>query len=219
MTPSLSRWEDLLGEAFTIVDAVNSASTILDCWTFGGGTALMLQIEHRESHDVDLFVEDPQLLPYIEAAVADLRFGVGAPTYDGDGRGHLKIAFDGVGEIDFIVAGQVTAKPSQAHDILGRMVLLETVPEIIAKKIRFRGSRIQPRDIFDIAAAVEAGHGDDIRSVLSELPEDVSRTTMRLTALSPEYVETVISQLMIRPAYAGLVKRALPIARDALASL
>jgi hypothetical protein len=30
-------------------------------WSFGGGTALMLRIDHRESHDIDLFLDDPQL--------------------------------------------------------------------------------------------------------------------------------------------------------------
>jgi hypothetical protein len=29
-------------------------------WTFGGGTVLMLRINHRQSKDIDLFVPDPQ---------------------------------------------------------------------------------------------------------------------------------------------------------------
>jgi len=32
---------------------------MIDSWTFGGGTALMLQIDHRESFDVDIFLDDP----------------------------------------------------------------------------------------------------------------------------------------------------------------
>jgi hypothetical protein len=28
----------------------------------GGGTAMMMQIDHRSSRDIDIFVSDPQLL-------------------------------------------------------------------------------------------------------------------------------------------------------------
>jgi hypothetical protein len=91
VTPQPSRWEDLLGEAFQIIDAVNREADILTGWTFGGGTAMMLQIDHRESHDVDLFLDDPQLMLYVEAAVAEMLFDIGTATYSGDGRGHLKV--------------------------------------------------------------------------------------------------------------------------------
>lgn len=40
--------------------------------TLGGGTALMLQIGHRDSRDIDLFLPDPQLLGWIAAALADV---------------------------------------------------------------------------------------------------------------------------------------------------
>ena len=92
---SPSRWEDLLRAAFRVIDAVNGESGILDGWTFGGGTELMLQLDHRESHDVDLFLDDLQLLPYVKAAVAEMQFEIGTATCNGDGRGHLRIAFDG----------------------------------------------------------------------------------------------------------------------------
>lgn len=214
VTPFPSRWEDLLKEAFNIIDAVNRDGDILGGWTFGGGTAMMLQIDHRESHDVDLFLDDPQLLPYVEATVAEMQFQIGTPTYNGDGRGHLKIAFEEIGEIDFIVTGHVTADYAVARSILGRDVLFETIPEIIAKKIRFRGARIQPRDVFDIAAAIESGHGAEIEAVLADNADAVVIASERLADLSPDYVETVIGQLMIRPAFRDLVPRALPIVRE-----
>jgi predicted nucleotidyltransferase component of viral defense system len=214
VTQHSSRWEDLLGEAFTIINTVNRDSDILDGWTFGGGTALMLQIDHRESHDIDLFLDDPQLLPYVEAAVAEMSFQIGVPTYNGDGRGHLKIAFPEIGEIDFIVTGHVTSEFALERSIIGRDVLLETISEIIAKKVRFRGVRIQPRDVFDIAAACEAGHRGEIEAVLAENSEAATVTAKRLSELSPDYVETVIRQLMIRPAFKDLAPRALPIVRD-----
>ncbi|MEI2298779.1 nucleotidyl transferase AbiEii/AbiGii toxin family protein [Ensifer sp. MJa1] len=58
-----SKWADLFDQACRIIDQANSSLTLIDTWTFGGGTALMLQIDHRESFDVDIFLDDPQLLP------------------------------------------------------------------------------------------------------------------------------------------------------------
>jgi hypothetical protein len=50
----ISHWERLLGIARSIIDQ----SGIGDDWTFGGGTAMMIHIGHRLSHDIDLFVDD-----------------------------------------------------------------------------------------------------------------------------------------------------------------
>jgi hypothetical protein len=61
--------------------------------------------------------------------------------------------FDGVGQIDFIVARALTASPTTQARIEGGIVLLESIPEIVTKKIYYRGSGLKPRDIFDIAAA------------------------------------------------------------------
>ena len=128
MTPSPARWEDLLEEAFRIIAAVNRDGDILDGWTFGGGTAMMLQVDHRESHDVDLFLNDPQLLPYVEATVAELQFEIGTASYKGDGHRHPRVSFDANGEIDFTVTGHVTDDCARTRKILGREVLLEAVP-------------------------------------------------------------------------------------------
>ena len=146
-----------------------------------------------------------------------MQFEIGPATYNGDGRGHLKIAFDDIGEIDFIVTGHVTDDCARSWEILGQEVLLETVPEVIAKKIRYRGPRIQPRDVFDIAAVVEAGHSDEIRVVLDELSDHVTQASACLARMPPDRVETVISQLMIRPVFEGLAPRAYSIVQDLLA--
>jgi hypothetical protein len=63
-----SRWDELFTVACELIDQVNTPYKILDRWSFGGGTAMMLQIDHRESHDIDIFLNDPQLLPYLNPA-------------------------------------------------------------------------------------------------------------------------------------------------------
>jgi len=44
-------WARLFRIACALIRQVNSKQTIIDSWSFGGGTAMMLQIDHRESHD------------------------------------------------------------------------------------------------------------------------------------------------------------------------
>lgn len=134
---------------------------MINHWTFGGGTAMMLQIDHRESHDIDIFLPDPQLLAFLDPQKRDFKLEV-SPT---EGTRFLKLAFKDIGQIDFIVGSSMTLSPTTQQTIEGETVELENVSEIIAKKIYYRGSHIRPRDIFDIAAAAEK-HADAIVEAL-----------------------------------------------------
>ena len=214
-----SRWDELLTEALKLIDHVNREDDLLpsSAWTFGGGTAMMLQIDHRESHDVDLFLDDPQLLGFLAGAVEQLDFDLGKPTYDGDGTRHLKIAFETIGEIDFIVAAHVTDAYSRPKELLGRNVNLETIPEIIAKKIQYR-TRLQPRDIFDIAAASEAGYEKEIRTTLSEISQSRDAAAESLDKVNEDFVASVISQLILKPGFEATARNALAVTRRLLGS-
>ena len=192
-----SEWQRLFGEAFRLIDEVNAEHPILHDWTFGGGTALMLQIDHRESYDVGLFVPDPQRMAYLRATAADLEFGIDGASYTSDGATHIKIAFEGVGEIDFISAPPVTDLPTGRYDIDGRSVAMEGVGEIVARKVRYRGASIQPRDIFDIAAAAVT-HRREAKQALFQILKHVDATLERLGKLERTYVEDTIGQLTIR---------------------
>jgi len=150
-----SAWAKLFRLARDLIGQVNSQGTVIDHWTFGGGTAMMLhKCTSRKPRRGHLsFLCDPQLLPFLDPQKQDFNFEIRPSEYKGDGNRFLKLAFEAVGEIDFIVAGHKTANPTIEREIEGMNVLLETIPEIIAKKIIFRGASIKPRDIFDIAAA------------------------------------------------------------------
>ncbi|MEI9852257.1 MAG: nucleotidyl transferase AbiEii/AbiGii toxin family protein [Sphingomonas sp.] len=54
-----SEWPTLFDIAVQILRHVEAQIGFAPSWSFGGGTALMLQIDHRESHDIDLFFDDP----------------------------------------------------------------------------------------------------------------------------------------------------------------
>lgn len=216
--PDRSRWKDLLGAAFDLIDHANREHLIIDRWTLGGGTALMLQIGHRESYDVDLFVDDSQVLPYFRAAASETEFAIGVPAYGGDGATHLKLAFEDVGEIDVIVAASQTTHPSEPVELLGRMIQLETVAEVIAKKVRYRGSSLQPRDVFDIAGALETEHAQSVRSALADMPERTKAARTAADRLRNVATSELIGQLQIRDGLQHLPVEALRIVREALGS-
>lgn len=179
-------------------------------WSFGGGTAMMIQIGHRESHDIDIFLYDPQLLGFIDPAKSRLSFSMAPAAYDGDGVRFQKFAFEGLGEIDFIVAGALTSMPFEKREVEGRSVWLENIPEIIAKKVYYRGAEARPRDIFDIAAAARS-HRAGVVGALRAFPDHVARTRERLARLNPEFVRRTIAQLMIMPGYAEMADDSLGI--------
>ncbi|MDQ0333232.1 hypothetical protein QFZ88_005614 [Mesorhizobium sp. YL-MeA3-2017] len=161
---------------------------------------MMIQIAHRESHDIDIFLDDPQLLGFIDPSRSGLHFNIAPTDYLGDGLHFQKFAFEDIGEIDFIVAGPLTEAPFVTREVEGRAVRLETIPEIIAKKVYYRGSEAKPRDIFDIAAAARSHLGDMVNA-LHAFPVQVSRTKAQLEKLNPEFVRLTIAQLMIMPDY------------------
>jgi len=144
----------------------------------------MLQIDHRESHDIDIFLEDPQLLSYLDPQKRDFKFEVEPTDHRGDGIGSLKLVFKDIGEIDFIVDQARTADPTLEADIDGAPILIETVHEIIAKKIIHRGPNIAPRDIFDIAAAGEE-HADAIIGALRPYRDEVAKALAAIERLNP----------------------------------
>lgn len=192
----ISRWEDLLQIALDLI----GQSPIGDDWTFGGGTAMMLQIDHRVSNDIDLFVGDPQYLGYLDPARRNFGFAIEPTRYDGDGSRFLKIAFADVGQIDFIACAQLTDPSWTVMELLGRSIKIETMPEIITKKVFYRGTHIAPRDVFDIAAA-SATHGASIIAALSEYRTKTAIAADTLRRLNSDFVLRVIDQLQVKPAF------------------
>jgi hypothetical protein len=196
-----SEWRRLFRIAVDLIDQLRENAGGYDFeWSFGRGTAMMIQIGHRESHDIDIFLNDPQLLGFIDPSKSRLRFDLVPSDYQGDGLRFQKFAFEGIGEIDFIVAGSLTTTPFETRVVEGRTVRPETIPEIIAKKVYYRGSETKPRDIFDIAAAARSQLGEVVNG-LRTLPEHVARTRERMERLNPEFVGRAIAQLMIMPDY------------------
>lgn len=179
---------------------------------------MMLRIDHRESHDIDIFLADPQLLSFLDPKLRDFEFDIRPSDYTGDGSGFLKLAFDGVGEIDFLVGHAMTRTATTKEMVEGEGVDLETVAEVITKKIHYRGASIKPRDIFDIAAAARHDQGAIIEALKAH-KHDVARTLAAIERLKPDFVNATIAELAIKTPYKPLARTALEDAKELLRSV
>lgn len=142
----------------------------------GGGTRLMLALDHRISDDIDLFIRDPQWIGFLSPRLSD-RFETVIKGYEEDAT-YLKLRMDG-GEIDFIVGMSLLGLPDEASPDTG--FRLEPLAEVLAKKLFYRGYKLAPRDLFDwwcighkapasidqgAMARLLAGKFDDIEALL-----------------------------------------------------
>ncbi len=121
-------------------------------WSFGGGTAMRLFHDHRESKDVDIFVTDP----YVISALSPRLNGT-TERLTGDYSemsNYLKLRFL-EGEVDFIIAPKlVDDVPFVERVVRGRSVKVESSLEIVAKKCFYRSDDFTARDIFDLAVLI-----------------------------------------------------------------
>ena len=137
-------------------------------------------------------------------------------SYRGDGSLNLKVAFKGGGEIDFIAAPSVTDHEPLKRTIEGRELLLEAVPEIIASKVHYRCSHLKTRDIFDIAAACEAGHREAIGEALAAMPKQSAVALKRIVELPAGRLAELMPREDVRPGFEHLLEKAPAIAREVL---
>lgn len=177
----------------------------------------MLQIDHRESHDIDLFLDDPQVMPFLNPGTQGYSLDHSPSGYEGDGSHVLKLTFGDVGEIDFICCASITEHPANKAIVRGRNVLLETPAEIVAKKIYYRGSRLQPRDMFDLTAVVEREGEAYVIAALRQCGRERCEFALRVAdAMSPKLAVSIIGQLMYREYYAPLLREAQAVTQAAL---
>lgn len=162
----------------------------------------MLQIDHRSSHDIDIFIDDPQVLSLLNPDIQGYQLTTAPTDYETDGARSLKLVFKGVGEIDFICCGHLAENPTFEKEVCGRAVRVETPGEIIAKKIHYRSKHIQPRDIFDLVAAVRTLGFEAVVSPLRAMPTHCVEARNAVLGMSPELAENIMGQLMeIRPQF------------------
>jgi hypothetical protein len=147
----LGPWAALFKSALTLTDHL---ATVISkpMWTFGGGTVLMLRLNHRYSRDIDLFVPDPQYLGHVTPRLSDAAEKL--TTEYVEAAEYVKLLLP-AGEIDIVVGQPLTNQPWEVVAHGGRQILVETNAEVLAKKMYHRGNQAKARDLFDLCAVAD----------------------------------------------------------------
>lgn len=189
----INSWMDLLVSALPVL---NQLPKELD-WDLGGGTALMLSINHRLSKDIDIFFENARALKLLAPSVNK---GTKSICDEWQQPGHyIKLIKYDKGEIDFLVSRTFEDNPNTlfnfSHRGISQTIHVETPKEIISKKIFHRASQFTIRDIFDTAAVIEKN-----KFVLQHLSLDVVEKLPlaidRIKTLSDEYKNEIDKYVM-----------------------
>lgn len=142
-------WKILLEKALYMLQ---TAGICPDDWLFGGGTALMLYFQHRESKDIDIFLSDAQYLTLLTPRLNNVVLDMSSDYVESSN--FLKLRFAN-GEIDFIIAPHLTRNYYVTKKILGEKVRVETPEEIVIKKLFYRAEILKVRDVVDVAVVFE----------------------------------------------------------------
>lgn len=145
---------------------------------FGGGTALAARWAHRQSTDVDLFVEHDRYRDFRWNTggrfTLDLTAAAPVDRLVIDDAGAY-ISFHGRGgHVSVAPARGLPLDPRSPDTVRGTQVPFETTAEILSKKLLFRMARdgeILPRDLYDIAVARQRDPGD-LHTALAALRND-----------------------------------------------
>lgn len=152
----MENWRSLIRRAVTRLETVG-----LDRrdWTWGGGTVLMLQYHHRQSHDIDIFINDVQYLSYLSPRLND-RDTAEMRGYS-EQANHLRLEYP-EGEVDFLTVAPVFPglKPQQTtlHGIDGSIQIMQD-KEILGQKLHYRAAGFTGRDLYDFVAVTQANPG------------------------------------------------------------
>lgn len=144
-------WAALFHSALKLTDHLGSVLEKPQ-WTFGGGTVLMLRLDHRYSRDIDLFVPDPQYLGHVTPRLCDVAEDL--TTEYVETAEYVKLLLP-AGEIDVVVGEPLTSEPWELVRYRGREIRVETNAEILAKKMYHRGNQAKARDLFDLCAVAD----------------------------------------------------------------
>ncbi len=135
---------------------------LINVAAFGGGTALSAYYwNHRFSTDIDIFLYGEinykeQLREStwdngIEKTFTDIGYKKGNMI---NHNKYLEFKITTEEKIQFLDVVKRTNNPYKQGNVFGVDMQIETINEIVAKKVFFRGNKGNSRDIFDIAVAL-----------------------------------------------------------------
>jgi hypothetical protein len=181
---TIKDWKDLFRLACIFLESADIPS---DRWTMGGGTVLMLHYNHRISKDIDIFFSDAQYLTYLTPRLNDV---VEKYTKDYDEQSNfIKLKF-GNGEIDFIVAPNLTGRKPIILNVEGIPVRTDPPEEIVIKKIFYRTESLKARDVIDIAVVIKNIKPELLKHI-DIYAGKIKRLSERLNLIKTNYEEAI----------------------------
>lgn len=123
---------------------------------FGGGTALAIYyFQHRLSFDIDLFVSDGQYLDFLRPKLWIDESEHFNPNEYIDQYNHISLTTSNDIKVDILSdINSTNGFIDDTKEIFPFDIYIESVEDILAKKITFRKNDNKARDIFDIATAI-----------------------------------------------------------------
>ncbi len=181
---------------------------------FGGGTALAIYyFQHRLSFDIDLFVTDVQILNYLSPKhwIEETNDFNGSKYIDLSN--HIRVLHKKNNiKVDILVSQDASKQflIDDSNSIFSTTVYVESIEDIIAKKIVYRRNDNLTRDIIDIAISIN--HADNILKKLFDAElityEDVQELYNSLLKLDLNTFEEEIEVVMPFEKYLNDAKNA-----------
>lgn len=211
-----SRWHELLPDAISILDAAGHTE-----WTFGGGTALALWLDHRISYDIDIFTRGA-LKSLTRSFCAETRRVLGETGSSQFPGYYLKLELEG-GEIDFLTPHNLIDNPTQKVSLAtilthtgpigsapnngGRMIDVEVPCEILTRKIMLRGENFKYRDAFDLAAGFSYDPNvlNAALDIFNGQPDTIDQLIQRLELMKESYVSNAPGIITPTPGFEHLL--------------
>ena len=147
---------EALTNFYPIISNAIKAGIPEDSVKFGGGTALaMYYFQHRLSFDIDLFLSDQQYLSFFSPKLWIDDFDSFNDSEYIDKYNHIGVVTTTDIKLDILVDPNLTNKYIDDSKLIFPFdVYVETIEDIISKKIVFRKRDNKTRDIFDMAVAI-----------------------------------------------------------------
>ncbi len=169
---------------------------------FGGGTALAIYyFQHRLSFDIDLFVTDVQVLNYLSPKhwIEETNLFNGEKYIDLSN--HIRVLYKKNNiKVDILVSQDASKNYliDASNSIFSVPVYIESIEDIIAKKIVYRRHDNLTRDIIDIAISIK--HADNILKKLFDAElitlNDIKELYLSLVDLDTELFNEEIEIVM-----------------------
>jgi hypothetical protein len=185
----------LLERAIELLDGARRLRGRRITWALGGGTVLMLYYRHRTSRDIDVFLKDPQTLTLLTPRLNERAAEIALDYVEASN--FVKLSLE-QGDIDFIVAPDLTSRPHARRPVGRRTLIVETPVEIVVKKVFYRAAELRSRDLFDLAIVIERERPTLMRAAAILRPK-LAVLEARLDGLTRVYRTRAMREIAVLP--------------------